>query len=121
MNKVQGLLSEIKGLTVLEVVELVESLQNEFGVSAAMAAPVADAAAPTAAAKTSFKLELIESGAEKTKVIKALRAIKKELGLIDAKNATENLPYLVFTDSNKEDTDNAKKLLEEAGAKVKIS
>lgn len=124
MSKVQGLLSEIKGLSVVEVLELVEILQAEFGVSAAVApvAAVGEATAGSAAVeKTVFKVELIEAGAEKTKVIKALRAIKKELGLIEAKNATENLPYLVLAEGNKEDSENAKKLLEEAGAKVKIS
>lgn len=126
MSKVQGLLSEIKGLSIVEVLELVEALQVEFGVSA-MAAPaatgeaVAGAGAAAVAEKTIFKVELIEAGAEKTKVIKALRVVKKELGLIEAKNATENLPYLVFAEANKEDSENAKKLLEEAGAKVKIS
>lgn len=124
MSKVQGLLSEIKGLSIVEVLELVETLQVEFGVSAAVA-PVAAAGEATAGSaaveKTVFKVELIEAGAEKTKVIKALRAIKKELGLIEAKNATENLPYLVLAEGNKEDSENAKKLLEEAGAKVKIS
>ncbi len=122
MSKVQGLISEIKGLSIVETMELVEKLQVEFGVSAAsMAAPAQVAAVEAVAAKTNFKVELIDTGAEKTKVIKALRVIKKELGLIEAKNATENLPYLVFADSNKEDTDNAKKVLEEAGAKIKIS
>ena len=122
MSKVQGLISEIKNLSVVEVLELVEKLQSEFGVSAAsMAAPAQTAAVEVAAVKSNFKVELVDVGAEKTKVIKALRVVKKELGLIEAKNATENLPYLVFTESNKEDTDNAKKVLEEAGAKVKIS
>ncbi len=125
MSKVQGLMSEIKNLSVVEVLELVDMLQTEFGVSAlaATAAPAqtANVGASEAAAKTNFKVELIDAGAEKTKVIKALRAIKKEIGLIEAKNATENLPFVIFTEANKDDTENAKKLLEEAGAKVKIS
>jgi large subunit ribosomal protein L7/L12 len=124
MSKVQGLLSEIKGLSVVEVLELVEALQTEFGVSATVAPVAAAGEATTGSAaveKTIFKVELIEAGTEKTKVIKALRAVKKELGLIEAKNATENLPYLVLAEGNKEDSENAKKLLEEAGAKVKIS
>lgn len=122
MSKVQGLISEIKNLSIVETLELVEKLQTEFGVSAAsMAAPAQTAVLEAVTAKTNFKVELVDIGAEKTKVIKALRVIKKELGLIEAKNATENLPYLVFTESNKDDTDNAKKILEEAGAKIKIS
>lgn len=123
MSKIQGLLSEIKNLSVVEVLELVEVLQTEFGVSAISAVSSQSAAneAPAVAVKSSFKVELVESGTEKTKVIKALRVVKKELGLIEAKNATENLPYLVFAEANKDDSDNAKKLLEEAGAKVKVS
>jgi large subunit ribosomal protein L7/L12 len=123
MSKLQTIISDVKSLSVIELAELVAKLQEEFGVSAAsMAAPAAaGAAAPAAEAKTSFKVELVESGAEKTKVIKALRQIKKDLGLIEAKNATENLPYLVLADANKEDSESAKKILEEAGAKVKIS
>lgn len=122
MSKVQGLISEIKNLSIIETLELVEKLQAEFGVSAAsMVAPSQAAVVEAVVSKTNFKVELIDIGAEKTKVIKALRVVKKELGLIEAKNATENLPYLVFAESNKEDTDNAKKVLEEAGAKIKIS
>jgi large subunit ribosomal protein L7/L12 len=123
MSKIQGLISEIKNLSVVEMLELTEKLQTEFGVTAAsMAAPAQAVVVETAAvAKNNFKVELIDAGAEKTKVIKALRVVKKELGLIEAKNATENLPYVLFLDSNKEDTDNARKVLEEAGAKVKIS
>lgn len=123
MSKVQELILEIKTLSVVEILDLVDKLQVEFGVSAAsMAAPAQTAVVEAvAAAKANFKVELIDTGAEKTKVIKTLRMIKKEMGLIEAKNATENLPFLIFTEANKEDTDNAKKLLEEAGAKVKIS
>jgi large subunit ribosomal protein L7/L12 len=122
MSKVQELISEIKNLSIIETLELVEKLQSEFGVSAAsMAMPAQTATVDAVAVKTNFKVELIDIGAEKTKVIKALRVVKKELGLIEAKNATENLPYLVFAESNKEDTDNAKKILEEAGAKLKVS
>jgi large subunit ribosomal protein L7/L12 len=124
MSKLQGIISEIKALTVIELAELVNSLQEEFGVTASsMAAPAAGSSQENSKteAKTSFKVELIDSGSEKTKVIKAIRAIKKEMGLIEAKNATENLPFVVLVDANKEDTDNAKKILEEAGAKVKVS
>lgn len=126
MSKLQTIISDVKSLTVIELAELVAKLQEEFGVSAAsMSAPVAGGASAgqvaATEAKNSFKVELVESGAEKTKVIKALRQIKKDLGLIEAKNAAENLPYVVLVDANKEDTDAAKKVLEEAGAKVKIS
>jgi large subunit ribosomal protein L7/L12 len=121
MSKLQNIISEIETLTVLELAELVSGLQEKFGVSASMAAPAAASAAPAAEAKTSFKVELIDTGSNKMGVIKALRTVKKDLGLMDAKAAAENVPYLLLTDANKEDADNAKKLLEEAGAKVKIS
>lgn len=125
MSKLQTIIADVKSLTVVELAELVVQLQETFGVSAAsMAAPVAgaqSAAAPAAEAKTSFKVELMDAGSEKIKVIKALRQIKKDLGLTEAKAATENVPYLVADQANKEESDSMKKLLEEAGAKVKVS
>ena len=123
MSKLQTIISDVKTLSIIELAELVAKLQVEFGVSAAaMSGPSQNGPAAVATeAKSVFKVELIETGAEKTKVIKALRQIKKDLGLIEAKNATENLPYLVLGESNKEDSESAKKILEEAGAKVKIS
>lgn len=126
MSKIQGIISEIKNLSVVEVMELVDAMQSEFGVSAAsMMASTATTAAVSPEAvstlKTNFKVELIDIGANKTSVIKALRVVRKEMGLIEAKNATENIPFVVFNDANKEDSENAKKVLEEAGAKVKVS
>ncbi len=125
MSKIQGLISEIKNLSALEMLELVDTLQTEFGVSASSFAPAAQTAAVAAAApeaKTSFGVSLVTVPAtEKTKVIKALRTVRKDLGLMEAKAATENLPFIVFTEANKEDMENAKKVLEEAGAQVKVS
>ena len=121
MSKLQSIISEIESLTVLELAELVSSLQEKFGVSAAsMSGPAAESTAKVEV-KTSFKVELVDAGSNKMNVIKALRLIKKDLGLMDAKAAAENVPYMLLPDANKEDADNAKKLLEEAGAKVKIS
>ncbi len=123
MSKLQSIIGDIKSLTVIELAELVAQLQEEFGVSAAsMSAPAAaQGVTVQAEAKTSFKVELLEAGAEKIKVIKALRQIKKDLGLTEAKSATENVPYLVAAEASKEESESMKKLLEEAGAKVKIS
>lgn len=124
MSKLQAIITDIKSLTVIELAELVDQLQEVFGVSAAsMSAPSSSsqAAAPAAEAKTSFKVELVETGAEKIKVIKALRQIKKDLGLTEAKAATENVPYLIADQASKDESDSMKKLLEEAGAKVKVS
>lgn len=121
MSNLKSIIDSIESLTVLELAELVSQLQEKFGVSASsMAAPATESSAKVEA-KSSFKVELIDSGSNKMNVIKALRLIKKDLGLMDAKSAAENVPYLVLADANKEDSDNAKKLLEEAGAKVKIS
>jgi large subunit ribosomal protein L7/L12 len=130
MSKIQNLMEEIKGLSVVEVLNLVELLEKEFGVSAASmaaasaSANVGDAQAAPEAAKTSFKVELVELPGDKTKnagVIKALRAVKKDLGLLDAKQATEKLPYLLFENATKEEVENAKKVFDEAGAKIKVS
>lgn len=125
MSKIQGLISEIKNLSALEMLELVDSLQNEFGVSASSFAPASQTASVVAAApevKTNFSVVLTTvPTTEKTKVIKALRTIRKDLGLMEAKAATENLPFTVFTEANKEDMENAKKVLEEAGAQIKVS
>ncbi len=128
MSKLQQIIGSIKDLNVLELSELVGKLQEEFGVSSADLAgsamsgqAVSSGSAKKEEEKTSFRVELVDIGVDKMKVIKALRQIKKELGLIEAKNATENLPYLIFADSKKDDAGSAEKLLAEAGAKVKLS
>jgi large subunit ribosomal protein L7/L12 len=129
MSKLQQIIGSIKDLNVLELSELVGKLQEEFGISSADLSGSAPVSAQSSAAgsakkeeeKSSFKVELVDIGADKMKVIKALRQVKKELGLIEAKNATESLPYLIFADSKKDDAESAEKLLAEAGAKVKLS
>ena len=95
-EKVTAMIEEIKGLTVLELSELVHALEEEFGVSAAaMAAPAAGgAAAPAAEEKTEFDVVLAEIGAEKIKVIKAVREITG-LGLAEAKAAVEDRKSVV--------------------------
>ena len=122
-EKITAMIAEIKTLTVLELSELVHALEDEFGVSAA--APVAVAAGPAAAAepveeKTEFDVVLTDFGAEKIKVIKAVREITG-LGLADAKGLVESAPNAVIKEAaGKDDAEELKKKLEEVGAKVEL-
>ena len=115
------MIEEIKGLTVLELSELVHALEEEFGVSAAaMAAPAAGAAAPAAEEKTEFDVVLTGfDAAAKIKVIKAVREITGQ-GLAEAKATVEGAPTTLKEGASKEDAENMKKQLEEAGAKVEL-
>lgn len=122
---VEEIFEGIKNLTVLEVSELVKKLEEEFGVSAA--APVAVAAAPVAGAaeaaaaeeKTSFDVILKDAGSNKIQVIKVVRQLTN-LGLKEAKDLVDNAPKPVKEGVSKEEAEEAKKLLEEAGASVEI-
>jgi large subunit ribosomal protein L7/L12 len=120
---VAELIEQIDKLTVLELADLVKQLEEKYGVSAA--APVAMmAAAPGAAAapeaeKTEFDVILSEIGAEKIKVIKAVRELTS-LGLTEAKAFVESAPKAVKEGVNKDEAESIKKKLEEAGAKVEI-
>ena len=123
-EKVTKLIEDVKALTVLELSDLVKALEEEFGVSAAApvavaAAPAAGAAAPAAEEKTEFDVVLAEVGAEKVKVIKAVREITG-LGLVDAKALVDGAPKAVKEGISKEDAEAAKVKLEEAGAKVEL-
>ena len=121
-EKITALIEEVKGLTVLELSELVHALEDEFGVSAAaMAAPAAGGAAAEAAEeKTEFDVVLASfDAAAKIKVIKAVREITG-LGLAEAKAMVEGAPKTLKEGVSKEDAENFKKQLEEAGAKVEI-
>ena len=121
-EKITALIEEVKGLTVLELSELVHALEDEFGVSAAaMAAPAAGAgaAAPAAEEKTEFDVVLAEVGAEKIKVIKAVREITG-LGLAEAKAAVEAAPKAIKEGVSKDEAEELKKKLEEVGAKVEL-
>ena len=121
-EKVTAMIEEIKGLTVLELSELVHALEEEFGVSAAaMAAPAAGgAAAPAAEEKTDFDVVLAGfDAAQKIKVIKVVREITG-LGLAEAKAAVEGAPTTLKEALGKEDAEALKKQLEEAGAKVEL-
>ena len=121
-EKVTAMIEEIKGLTVLELNELVHALEEEFGVSAAaMAAPAAGgAAAPAAEEKTSFDVVLAGfDAAAKIKVIKVVREITGQ-GLAEAKATVEGAPKTLKEGASKEDAEALKKQLEEAGAKVEL-
>ena len=117
-EKITALIEEVKGLTVLELSELVHALEEEFGVSAAAMAAPAAAAAP-AEEKTEFDVVLVEVGAEKIKVIKVVRELTG-LGLAEAKAVVEGAPKALKEGVSKDDAEALKKQLEEAGAKVEI-
>ena len=123
-KSIEQFVEEIGGLTVLELATLVKALEEKFGVSAAMPmAAAAPSSAPAAAAeeKTEFKVEIIDSGADKIKVIKALRTVVKDLSLTDAKKMAESAPTVIAESVKKADADKMKSELEAAGAKVKLS
>ena len=123
MADIAKLMEEIKGLTVLELNNLVKALEEEFGVSAA--APVAVAAAPAAAseaaaeAPSEVNVILASAGANKIPVLKLVREITG-LGLKEAKDLVDGAPKAVKEGIKKEDAEAIKKQLEEAGATVEI-
>lgn len=117
----EDVLEYIGGLSVLELSELVKAFEEKFGVSAAptvVAGAVATGAVATEE-KTEFDVILVDAGANKINVIKAVREITG-LGLKEAKDATEKTPNTLKEAVSKEDAENFKKKLEEAGAKVEI-
>ena len=119
-EKINALIEEVKGLTVLELSELVHALEEEFGVSAAaMAAPAAGAAAAPVEEKTEFDVVLAEIGSEKIKVIKVVREVTG-LGLAEAKAMVEAAPKAIKEGISKEDAEALKAKLEEVGAKVEL-
>ncbi len=121
-EKVTAMIEEIKGLTVLELSELVHALEEEFGVSAAaMAAPAAGAGAAAAAEeKTDFDVILASfDAAAKIKVIKVVREITG-LGLAEAKAFVESAPKALKEGVSKDEAEAMKKQVEEAGAKVEL-
>lgn len=122
-EKITAMIEEIKTLTVLELSELVHALEDEFGVSAAAPVAVAAAgaapAAEAAAEKTEFDVVLADFGAEKIKVIKAVREITG-LGLAEAKAVVEGTPKTLKEGLSKEDAEAMKAKVEEAGGKVEL-
>lgn len=126
-KKVEELVEEISKLTVLDLSELVTALQDKLGVSAmpvaAAAAPVAAAAAgdaPAAEEGGNQTVIMTNSGATKIAVIKALREINQALGLKEAKDATDNVPFEVLKDAKPEDVKSAVEKLKAAGATVEL-
>ncbi|BDU54117.1 MULTISPECIES: 50S ribosomal protein L7/L12 [Limnohabitans] len=114
-------LTALDSMTVLELNELVKAIEEKFGVSAAaMAAPAAAGGGAAAAEeKTEFNVMLMEAGANKVSVIKAVREITG-LGLKEAKDMVDGAPKAVKEGASKADAEAAKKKLEEAGAKVEL-
>ncbi len=123
MADITKIVDSVKELTLMEVSELVKALETEFGVSAAapmMAAGVAAAPAEAAEEKTEFDVILKDGGANKIGAIKAVRTLKPDLGLAEAKAFVESAPKAVLEKVKKEDADKAKKTLEEAGCVVEV-
>jgi large subunit ribosomal protein L7/L12 len=125
-SKVESILEEIKGLTLLEASDLVKKMEEAFGVSAAAAAPVMAAgggagagAAGAAEEKTEFTVVLTEVGANKINVIKAVREVTS-LGLKEAKDLVDGAPKTVKEGVNKDEAATIKKKFEDAGAKVDV-
>ncbi|MGK0196962.1 MAG: large subunit ribosomal protein L7/L12 [Yoonia sp.] len=125
MAELDNLVEELSKLTVLEAADLVKQLEDKWGVSAA--APVAAVAAPTAGGpaapeeeQTEFDVILEDFGGNKIAVIKAVRATKAGLGLAEAKALVESAPKPLLEAVSKDEAEDAKKKLEEAGANVTV-
>ena len=123
-NKVEAILEEIKGLTLLEAADLVKKMEETFGVSAAAAAPMvmaggAAAGAAPAEEQTEFSVVLTDVGANKINVIKAVREVTS-LGLKEAKDLVDGAPKPIKEGVNKDEAASIKKKFEDAGAKVQV-
>ena len=123
MADINAIIEAIKGLTILELNDLVKAVEEEFGVSAAAPVGVAvaggAAAAPAAEEKTEFDVILANAGASKLNVIKVVREITG-LGLKDAKDLVEAAPKAVKEGATKDEAEAIKKQLEEAGASIEL-
>lgn len=125
MSKVEQLIEEVKALTVLELSELVKALEEEFGVSAAapaavaVAGPAAGGEAAGSEEQTEFDVVLESAGSGKIKVIKVVRELTG-LGLKEAKELVDGAPKVVKEKVSKEEAEDAKAKLEEAGATVEV-
>ena len=127
MSKLDKIVEDLSGLTVLEAAELAKLLEEKWGVSAAAPAAVVmpgggggGAAAPAAEAQTEFSVILKEAGDKKINVIKVVREVVPSLGLKEAKDLVEAAPKPVKEGVTKEEAETIKKKLEETGAKVEI-
>lgn len=125
-EKLQKIATELEGLTVVEMAELSKYLEEKFGVSAIPVAAAAPASASAQGAsadkeeKTTFTVSLSASGDNKLGVIKAVREILPNLGLMEAKKLVESAPKDLLTDVKKEQAEEAKKKIEAAGGKVEL-
>jgi large subunit ribosomal protein L7/L12 len=126
MSDNQAIVDQLSNLTVLQIADLVKSLEEKWGVSAAAPVAVAaaggggGAAAPAAEEKTSFDVILKEAGSNKIGVIKEVRAAVPGLGLAEAKALVESAPKAIKEGASKEEAEEIKKKIEAAGAKVEI-
>ena len=122
-EKIAALIEEVKGLTVVELAELVHALEDTFGVSAAAAAVAAPAAGAAAAAeeeKTEFDVVLKDAGSEKIKVIKVVREVVSGLGLKEAKEIVESAPKTIKEAVSKEEAEKIAEQFKAVGATVEI-
>lgn len=120
-EKIANLIEEVKVLTVLELSELVKALEEEFGVSAAAAAApaAAGADAPAAAEQTEFTVMLVDVGSAKMGVIKVIKEVTG-LGLKEAKELADTAPKAIKENIGKDEAEEIKTKLEEAGAKIEL-
>ena len=122
----EKIMEMVEKMTVLELNDLVKALEEKFGVSASAPVMVTGGASANGVVaepeeeKTEFDVVLTEAGANKIGVIKAVREINSTLGLVEAKNLVESAPKAILEGAKKEDAQEAKKKLEEAGAKVEL-
>lgn len=126
-KKLDELIGRIEKLSVADLAELVKTLEEKFGVSGAMLAPAsakATAGEPTAAAeaeeKSAYTIQLAAAGEQKIAVIKALREIRPDLGLKEAKDLVDAAPKVVKENAPKAEAEEAKKKLEAAGATIEL-
>jgi large subunit ribosomal protein L7/L12 len=124
-KKVQKIVDSVKELSLMDVAELVKALEDEFGVSAAAPVMMAGGAAGAADAapveeQSEFDVILKDGGSNKIGAIKAVRALKPDLGLSDAKKFVESAPQTVLESAGKDAATEAKKALEEAGCVVEL-
>jgi len=124
----EDIVKQISDLSVKDLAVLIKKLEEEFGVSAAAiatAAPAAatagQAAAPAVEEKAEYKVTLKESGADKMKVIKALRTLVQGISIVDAKDKVENAPVVIAEAAPKDEAMKMKDELEKAGAKVELA
>jgi large subunit ribosomal protein L7/L12 len=126
-DNAQKVMDMVEKMTVLELNDLVKALEEKFGVSAAApmmmgAMPASNGGGPAEEVEeqTEFDVVLADAGANKIGVIKAVREINPQLGLVDAKNLVESAPKAIVEGAKKEEAEAAKKKLEDAGAKVEL-